>query len=371
LSYRQENIKMIRNFIIFTLLCLFFACNHAKNEFRIEGQISGVKDSTYIRLYDIKKQMNIDSSYVVKGKFDFAGRVESPTECWIFCEDEYAYLIVENTNIIFDSSYKGMFHNCSIRGGEQQSLRNQLVSINKVGEQICDQLIDSIQTRKYSSKEERKVLIRKYNSQIKKNQKNRIDFAFQHSDSFFGLNIIYNNRNEISRDSLEGVYENLSEHTKKTKKANLLNAFLHDRIVKQGEQFVDFDAVTIKGKQFKLSNLSGNYIYLSFWNPGCGPCRMENRFLSKHIKEIPDNLSIVSFCTSMNSKHWNKASEQDNISWINLSDCLGENSLIKAKYNVQALPTSFLIDKNGTVLKKMVGFDPEANLVEELKKMIN
>ncbi len=56
-----------------------------------------------------------------------------------------------------------------------------------------------------------------------------------------------------------------------------------------------------------------------------------------------------------------KASKSDNIVWTNVSDLKGDNGIIKTKYGVQAIPTSFLINKDGIVVEKFVGFDQDFN----------
>ena len=67
-------------------------------------------------------------------------------------------------------------------------------------------------------------------------------------------------------------------------------------------------------------------------------------------------------------KVWNEASKIDSITWQNVSSLDGEFDRVKTIYEVQAMPTSFLIDKDGTIIEKFIGFDTE--LITHLKALI-
>lgn len=155
---------------------------------------------------------------------------------------------------------------------------------------------------------------------------------------------------------------------KEASRSKALKIFLYEELAQKGKQFIDFKAKTVKGDDFSLSSLKGNYIYLSFWSAGCGPCRIENRFLSQNKNELPKDLSLVSFSTDKNFKAWDFASKSDGIDWYNVSDLEGESGKIKTQYQVQAIPTSFLIDKNGIVMEKFIGYDK--NILKRIKTLI-
>jgi len=211
-------------------------------------------------------------------------------------------------------------------------------------------------------------LIKRFNESQSKSQEIYIDFGKKHSDSYLGLNIIYMNRKSIPKDSLKLIYESLTPPFKETTTAKALEIFLYEDNAEIGKMSIDFTAKTINGNDFTLSSLRGQYIYLSFWSAGCAPCRMENRFFSKNLDSIPNNLSIVSFSIDKNIEAWKKASKSDNISWINVSDYEGDKGRVKTIYGVQAIPTSFLIDKEGVIIEKFTGFDTD--IIKKLKRII-
>ena len=349
---------------------ILFSCEIKKDGFTITGHIDGVKDSTYIRLYDMDQQLNLDSAYLKNGDFHFSGKVKYPTGCFIMCENEYASIQLENLDISFQAPFKDMYSNCVIKAGREQEFQNELKKLQKPFEQINKEAYDSLVNKLYTNKDERRRLVKKYNESYSSIHEIYVNYGRTHADSYFGLNIVYSNRQDITKDSLVAIFEKLSASLKTSEAGKGLNVYLYERTTGEGEPFIDFDAKTIESEDFKLSSLKGNYIYLYFWNVGCEPCRMENKFLSENFHDIPKDLSVVSFSTTKNMKAWQKASKSDNMIWNNVSDGEGDTGRVKTQYQVQAIPTSFLIDKDGTIIKKFIGFDPDGNIIEDIKKLI-
>ena len=79
---------------------------------------------------------------------------------------------------------------------------------------------------------------------------------------------------------------------------------------------------------------------------------------------MTDNIS------EKDKKDWEKSSKADNIDWINISNLRGVSDKVVTQYGVQGYPTSFIIDKDGTILKQMNGYEYIA-LETELDKIFN
>lgn len=362
----------MRHLIIILIATITLSSCKTKNDgFNIIGHIEGIEDSTLITLYDLDQQINLDSAFSINGDFELSGKVEYPTGCLIQCQDEYANIKVENVEMSFKSPIKDMHLNSKITGGKEQDLQNELKKLQQPHDQTYFVAYDSLMNKKYTTDEEKKRLIKTFNESQSKSQEIYVDFGKKHSDTYMGLDIVYRNRKSIDRDTLKVIFENLPTSIKSSPTANALNVFLFEEIAKVGNPLIDFDVKTIDGQDFKLSSLKGKYIYLCFWSAGCGPCRMENKYLSEHFNELPKDLSIVSFSVDRNISAWEQASEKDNITWHNVSDKEGSKGRIKTQYQVQAIPTSFLIDKNGIIIKKFKGFDPNGNIIEKLKNIID
>jgi peroxiredoxin len=222
--------------------------------------------------------------------------------------------------------------------------------------------------KKYRDDDDKKRLIDKFNSSQSASAQIYINFGKNHPDSYLGLDILYRNRTRVAKDSLALIYQKLSPAFTETARGRALKIFLYEELAQKGKPVPDFGVKTLTGKDFSLSSLKGTYVYLSFWSAGCYPCRMENRLLSKSLKDLPKNLSLVNFSVDKNPKAWAGASEADNIWWHNVSDLEGENGSVKTGYNVQAIPASFLINREGVIIETFLGYDED--LVTKLKELI-
>lgn len=359
---------------VLTLLIIpiiIISCKNRNDGFTITGYIEGIKDSTLIKLYDIDRQFNIDSTYSSNRDFTLKGKVENPTSCRIYAEGQSTVIQVENVEMTFKSSINNLNLESKVSGGGEQELQNELKKLQQPHDIVYLGAYDSLMKKDYTSNVEKQKLIKRFNESQSASQEIYVNFGKQHPDSYLGLKIIYMNRKSIPKDSLKLIYQNLKTQYKETTIAKALGIFLYEDIAKTGSKYIDFTAKTIDNNNFRLSSLKDKFIYLSFWEAGCIPCRLENKFLSKNFDSIPNDLTIVSFSIGKNLESWKKASAADKITWHNVSDYEGGQGSIKTRYGVQAIPTSFLINKEGIIIKKFTGFDPDKNLIDELKKVMN
>lgn len=114
---------------------------------------------------------------------------------------------------------------------------------------------------------------------------------------------------------------------------------------------LDFTVADIKGDSIKLSSLKGKVLILDFWASWCGPCRFSNKDLVKLYNKYKDKgLEILSVSLDEEVKDWKKAVTKDKITWVQGIDRGGLDALAAIKWQVDALPSSFLVNKNGDVV---------------------
>jgi thiol-disulfide isomerase/thioredoxin len=361
----MRQFKKSFGFVILTIILTSFKFD---NGFIIKGHIDGIEEGTWIKLYDFEQQLYLDSAVSENGNFILKGKVECPTTCWVQCKNEYAIVQVENTEMTFSSPIKDMHLYCAIKGGAEQELGNDLHRLQFPYDKLTYSAYDSLMNIKNLNDNDKQRLIKILNESQDLARNIYINFGKSHPNSYLGLDAIYRNRTTILKDTLKLIYENLTPEFKLTSLAKALNVFLYGELAQKGKPFIDFNVKTIKGEDFSLSLLKGKFVYLSFWSSGCGPCRMENKLLSHSINELPKDLSLVSFSTDRNIKAWDIATKTDSIVWYNVSDLEGSNGKIKTQYQVQAIPSSFLIDKDGIIIEQFMGFDTD--IVKRIKSLI-
>lgn len=122
----------------------------------------------------------------------------------------------------------------------------------------------------------------------------------------------------------------------------------------QGKKALDFTTTDINGKQVKLSDFKGKYVLLDFWASWCAPCRKK----AKELRAVADQLArknIIMFSVSMDDKReqWEKATKEDHIDWINTGELKKfKDNKIASDYKVTQLPTLFLLDPDGVIIKQ-------------------
>jgi thiol-disulfide isomerase/thioredoxin len=119
-----------------------------------------------------------------------------------------------------------------------------------------------------------------------------------------------------------------------------------------GEQAPDFQAVLKDGRSVKLSDLRGKYVLLQFWGSWCGPCRAENPgIVQLYQKYRPQGFEVFSIGIEQNENAWGKAIERDGMIWPwHSADLQRFDSKIARLYNIRAIPATFLLDPEGTIL---------------------
>ncbi len=114
---------------------------------------------------------------------------------------------------------------------------------------------------------------------------------------------------------------------------------------------LDFSLPDMKGDSLRLSSMKGKVFLLDFWASWCVPCRSSNKGLIKLYSKYKKNgFEIVSVSLDDNKHNWMKAVSKDKITWLQINDSRGPDAMSAAQWQVDAIPASFLIDKNGNVV---------------------
>jgi len=126
----------------------------------------------------------------------------------------------------------------------------------------------------------------------------------------------------------------------------------------------------IKGEKFSLSALKGKVVIIDFWAPWCAPCIKEMPALAKLYKEYKDKgLAIVGISLDKSADQLQQSIEDNAITWPVLSDNAGPQNAIAQKWNVRAIPKTFVLDRKGVIrhidLRGQDLADAVAKLIEE------
>jgi|KBSMisStaDraftv2_1062788.scaffolds.fasta_scaffold97386_2 peroxiredoxin len=127
----------------------------------------------------------------------------------------------------------------------------------------------------------------------------------------------------------------------------VLNGFTQMR---PGQSATNLTLPDLNGKMVSLSELRGKVVLIDFWASWCGPCRRNNPRLVKLYKKYHSRgLEIYGISLDENTDNWKKAVHQDRMDWIQVIDDKGWDASSANIYGVDMIPSSFLIDKSGTI----------------------
>lgn len=136
-----------------------------------------------------------------------------------------------------------------------------------------------------------------------------------------------------------------------------------------GQAAPEFSLYTLEGNEVKLSDFAGKIVILDFWATWCPPCRKGIPDLISIQNEYKDDLVIIGISLDQPSTHGELQPFIDSYG-INYSVVLGTMEVVSAYGNIQAIPTSFIIDTNGIIINKHVGLVPKSTLIEEIDALL-
>ncbi|MBD2756262.1 TlpA disulfide reductase family protein [Spirosoma validum] len=185
--------------------------------------------------------------------------------------------------------------------------------------------------------------------------------------SLFALNFINIDSDFEIYDQLAQRFEKENPNSPHAK--SLIGRVARIKGVSVGAQAPEIALTDTTGKPVPLSSLRGKYVLLDFWASWCGPCRAENPNVVRMYNKFKDKgFAIYSVSLDQAKANWTKAIRNDNLTWTHVSDLKFWQSAAAQQYGVQAIPATFLLDKDGKIIAKNLRGDALEQKLEEVLK---
>lgn len=132
--------------------------------------------------------------------------------------------------------------------------------------------------------------------------------------------------------------------------------------IKEGSIAPNFVLQSVDGERIELKDLKGKGVFLNFWGTWCGPCKQEFPYMANQYEVFKDRgVEIVAVNVG-----------ESNIAVKNFMDAYGVNfpvamdkdRQVTEAYDITPLPTTFLINPEGKVIKVIKGTMTERNVYE-------
>jgi peroxiredoxin len=116
---------------------------------------------------------------------------------------------------------------------------------------------------------------------------------------------------------------------------------------------VEISLLDIQGKKVTLSDFKGKIVFLNFWTTWCPECRIEMPLMEKLHKRLKDkDFAMVAVNLKEPAIRVKNFFSEHQLTFTALLDSKGK---IGARFGVRAVPTTFILDKEGGIIGKVFG----------------
>jgi peroxiredoxin len=124
----------------------------------------------------------------------------------------------------------------------------------------------------------------------------------------------------------------------------------------------------LQGKEYSLSQYKGKVVLINFFTFFCGPCRDEMPDLNKIFQEYKGKgFETIGIGLSSDPTQLRFLVKQLGLDYPVL---LGDEQVSKAYGNIEVVPTTFIIDKQGNIVHKVLGTRKKEEFVKMIQALL-
>lgn len=355
------NIRIKQLALLLVAIIAFIACSD-KSKFDISGKFENASPKTQVYLYGINKmnETALDSTVLSdKGEFHFTNSTPE-VDFFRIKIDHSEYIVIakngDNIKLEADLADKNLAYKLS---GAAEADKLEELNKNK-NEHIArlSALQAQFEKNVESQPQNREAIANQMRPALIKENEELVGYILKFAmdntsslTSFYAINSL--NPGDYEQEMLAYAEKIKSNFNKNQAVTDFLVRMAKLRSVQIGQTAPDFTMNTIDGKTVKLSALRGKYVLLDFWASWCQPCRMENPNVVRVFNKYKDkNFTILGISLDKDPVAWKQAVMADGLTWTHASELKDFESPTVRLYQVDAIPSSFIIDPDGKIIAK-------------------
>ena len=131
----------------------------------------------------------------------------------------------------------------------------------------------------------------------------------------------------------------------------------------------DFTLPAVDGSMVSMSDYSGKVILVDFWATWCPPCQEMIPVLSKLHKKYSEK-GLVILGVSLDKDGLGVLGTFVHENMIPYKVVMGDNRISNAFGGVSSIPTLYMVDREGRLVRKLTGYHSYDQLEEQVKKYL-
>jgi len=121
-----------------------------------------------------------------------------------------------------------------------------------------------------------------------------------------------------------------------------------------GAEAIDFTLPNLSGEEITLSDYQGKVVFLNFWATWCPPCRKEMPSMQKLYEKLKGK-DFEMLAVAMDRSGQSVVAPFVKEGGYTFPILLNPSGAIASKYMVRGIPATFIIDKQGRIIDRVVG----------------
>ena len=371
--YFERNIIVRMNKFFYVAVVLLMALSSCQSsKVKIDGRFVGSEAKmVYLEQSTVLEQNTIDSVTLNdEGSFAFLlDNIDSksPTLYHLVYNGDRIPLLLQGGDKVTVNSAGNALRNYTVEGSEESELLHTFNATYVEGMVALNQIMSKL-TANDLSEDERHNLAVEYTKQKNDIKRAQIRFIVENKDKIAAVYALYQrlpgDTNLFNSDSDVIYYRTVAEALEQSYPQSHYLPLLRSQIARMDAQisllsqvretsFPEISIPDMYGKVQNLSDLEGKVILLHFWSATIGNSNAFNADLKDiYAKYHDQGLEIYQVAIDTSKALWVNTVQEQQLPWISVCDFQGSESPAVGAYNVTALPTNYLIDREGNIAGK-------------------
>jgi len=131
----------------------------------------------------------------------------------------------------------------------------------------------------------------------------------------------------------------------------------------------DFTLPAVDGTMFRMSDHAGDVVIIDFWATWCPPCQEMIPVLKKLHNDYSEK-GLVVLGVSLDKEGLEVLGPFVHRHMIPYSVVMGDDGIVSAFGGITTIPTLYIVDRKGRLVRKMLGYHTYDDLEDEIKRFL-